>query len=678
MRFTLLGPAPGALALRLALLLTFSLTAPTLVHAQPAADPIVEAREALRKRDKARLAALRQSTVAAAHPLAQWVEYWELSNRLSEAQQPELDAFYTRWPSTYVEDRLRNDWLLELGRRRDWANFSRDLPAYRMKDDREVACYQMLVQHQAGVDVREAARAAWLAQREADDGCTLLATTLYQAGKLKADDAWLEARLSLEANRPRAARVAAALVDETAASTVAEIFENPARVLKRLEKEKLSGTRAELAVLALMRSAYNDPEYAAAQLNGHFSKQLPADKAAYAWAYTGKAAALKQQPEAADHFVRAFQLLGKKDTAQVWPDETLGWAVRAALRLPAAQTDRWSLVQRAIAAMSPNEQADATWVYWKARATAARAATGEAGDADRQAARNALEAVAAQQGFYAKLAGEELGRKFTPPAAAAALSEAERSAPRSVPGFKRALQLIQLGLRNEGVREWNWMLRGLNDRELIAAAQLACDNQVWDRCINTSERSKTEIDMAQRFPTPLRDEVMAKAREVGVDPAYVFGLIRQESRFIMDTRSHVGASGLMQLMPATARWTAKRIGVPYKPELITDRDLNLLLGTTYLKLVLDDFGGSQALAAAAYNAGPSRPRRWREGVLMEPAAWAETIPFNETRDYVKKVLSNAVDYAHVLGQAVPSLKARLGGPVGPRDPNAAAPDTKLP
>ena len=111
--------------------------------------------------------------------------------------------------------------------------------------------------------------------------------------------------------------------------------------------------------------------------------------------------------------------------------------------------------------------------------------------------------------------------------------------------------------------------------------------------------------------------------------------------------------------------------------MINDRDLNLLLGTTYLRAVLDDFGGSQALAAAAYNAGPSRPRRWREGVVMEPAAWAETIPFNETRDYVKKVLSNAVDYAAVLGTTPPSLKSRLGGHIGPRD-SKAPPERELP
>jgi soluble lytic murein transglycosylase len=184
--------------------------------------------------------------------------------------------------------------------------------------------------------------------------------------------------------------------------------------------------------------------------------------------------------------------------------------------------------------------------------------------------------------------------------------------------------------------------------------------------------------MAQRFPMPYRKEVVAQAREIGLDPAYIYGLIRQESRFIMDARSSVGASGLMQIMPATARWTAKKIGLEYRPEMIAEREVNLRLGTTYLKLVLDDFGGSQALAAAAYNAGPGRPRRWRDGPLMEPAAWAENIPFSETRDYVKKVLSNTVYYNALLGGKPTSLKARLGPQIGPRDVQAPASDRELP
>jgi len=229
------------------------------------------------------------------------------------------------------------------------------------------------------------------------------------------------------------------------------------------------------------------------------------------------------------------------------------------------------------------------------------------------------------------------------------------------------------------VREWNFSLRGLGDRELLAAAQLACDRQIWDRCINTSDRTRSEIDVLQRFPTPFRVAVLSETARAGVDPAYVYGLIRQESRFVMDARSHAGASGLMQLMPATARWTAKRLGVPYTPGSINDRDLNLRLGTGYLKLLLEDFEGSQALAAAAYNAGPGRPRRWRNGPELEPAMWAETIPFSETRDYVKKVLSNAVYYSAILADDEPlSLQARLGGRIGPRLAKATAPDPDLP
>jgi soluble lytic murein transglycosylase len=170
--------------------------------------------------------------------------------------------------------------------------------------------------------------------------------------------------------------------------------------------------------------------------------------------------------------------------------------------------------------------------------------------------------------------------------------------------------------------------------------------------------------------------LLAKTRDVGVDPAYVYGLIRQESRFVTDARSHVGASGLMQVMPATARWTAKKAGIAFSPELMaSSHEFNIRIGASYLKLVLDDFGGSMALAAAAYNAGPGRPRRWREGPILDAAIWTENIPFNETRDYVKKVLANTTIYAQVLGDGNSSgrgLRVRLGKQIGPRESKDAS------
>jgi soluble lytic murein transglycosylase len=185
-----------------------------------------------------------------------------------------------------------------------------------------------------------------------------------------------------------------------------------------------------------------------------------------------------------------------------------------------------------------------------------------------------------------------------------------------------------------------------------------------------------EVD--QRYPTPFRDAVVKRSQEINLDPAYVYGLIRQESRFVTDARSGVGAAGLMQVMPATARWTANKLGMRgFNPDQLHDRDTNIAIGTGYLKLVLDDFGGSMPMAAAAYNAGPSRPRNWRNGPVLEGAAWAETVPFTETRDYVKKVVSNATFYAALLSGQPQSLKARLGT-IGPRDMAQPEPNRELP
>ena len=303
---------------------------------------------------------------------------------------------------------------------------------------------------------------------------------------------------------------------------------------------------------------------------------------------------------------------------------------------------------------------------------------GVPGDAIRSEAQSLLRGLVSPFSFYGRLAAEELGQNLTLPAPPAALQQKERTSTLANPGLARALRLIELGLRNEGVREWNFSLRGLGDRELLSAASLACEREVWDRCIHTSDRTRGEIDVNQRFPTPFRTELLGQTREIGLDAAYVYGLVRQESRFVADARSHVGAFGLMQVMPATARWTAKKLGIDYNAAALGDRDVNLRIGTRYLKMVLDDFGGSMAMAAAAYNAGPTRPRRWRDGPTIDAAVWAETIPFHETRDYVKKVLTNAAIYAQLLGAENTSLRTRLGTNIGPRDNNAMSTNLDLP
>jgi soluble lytic murein transglycosylase len=440
--------------------------------------------------------------------------------------------------------------------------------------------------------------------------------------------------------------------------------------------------RKELVTLALIKLATNDPDAAATSLDSKWSPSLSAEERSWAWGVIGKQAALKLSDQAGDYFAKARN--------EHLSDDLLGWKVRAALRAIDPQKG-WPVILAAINDMTDEGRKDPTFAYWKARAlkgiVAGKPKTVMVAHTDGTPtavlrpelaeAQSLLEGIASPRGFYEMLAMEELGQRITAPQRPAPVTAVEKETARLNAGLNRALYAIAIGLRTEGVREWNYSTNlqnrgGMTERELLAAADFACERQVWDRCINTSERTKEAMDTDQRFPMPFKDNVTRRSKEIGLDPAYVYGLIRQESRFIMDARSSVGASGLMQVMPATARWTAKKIGLDgFSIDQLNNRDTNIAIGTAYLKLALDDFAGSMPLAAAAYNAGPNRPRSWRNGPTMEAAAWAENVPFQETRDYVKKVLSNTTMYAAILTGQPQSLKARLGS-VGPRD--GAAPE----
>lgn len=633
------------------------LTPVSWANAQTDGDKVLlQMQEAARKGDKTRLTALLPQ--AAGHPLEPWAAYWELKARLSTAEPVEVDAFLQRWRGTYQEDRLRNDWLLLLGQRRQWADFERLLPDFRMNDDKEVRCYDLAVQTIEGRQPNHAAQEVmrlWLGQRDADDGCTHAASELYAIDQLKEGDIWQRARLAAELNRQTATRRAVGIVAPDAMQDIKEVFASPVKYLTGTSKVRAQ-TRRELATLALIRLASNDPEQAASLMESRWDKQLNAEERDWVWGVIGKVSARRLSSDAVGYF-------GKVKKSARMSEEAQEWMVRANLR-----AGNWHNVKKTIDAMPPSLQDDSTWVYWKARALLNDKRVTEADEVEAQ---RLLQSIASVKGFYEKLAMEDLGQVVHMPPAPQPLSIEEKAKAANNPGLQRALYAINLGLRSEGVREWNYTVGlhipgGMNDRDLLAAADLACQQQVWDRCINTSERTREVMDWKQRFPMPFQDAVVAQSKSIGLDPAYVYGLIRQESRFIMNARSHVGASGLMQVMPATAKWTANKIGMKnFTPGMINDKDVNIVIGTSYLKLALDDFEGSMPMAAAGYNAGPGRPRSWRNGPVLDGAIWAENVPFSETRDYVKKVLSNTTNYAALITGQPQSLKARLGT-VGPK------------
>ena len=342
-------------------------------------------------------------------------------------------------------------------------------------------------------------------------------------------------------------------------------------------------------------------------------------------------------------------------------DHQSAWRVRAALR-----AQDWLGVLASVNAMSEQQQRDTVWQYWKARALQALGKPIEA--------KEIFAPLSREFNFYGQLASEELGDSPV-------LSEATQvykpdknaiNEMLALPGIQRTLALYRMNLRTEALEEWRWLLRNFNDRELLTAAEIAKRNEMYDRAIGAAEKTVTVHDFSLRYLAPYRSELQAHIREHGLEEAWVYGLMRQESRFAIAAKSNTGAAGLMQIMPSTARWVANKLGFKsYRNALIHQLDTNLRIGTYYMKSVLSQSENSPVLASAAYNAGPTRALQWRGDRPLEGAIYAETIPFEETRDYVKKVMSNTVYYANQFGDAPRSLKQRMGI-------IAAKPSTNLP
>lgn len=618
------------------------------------------AREAYRNGDTARLEKA-LAALPAAYPLRGLAESWRLRQRLENndtAVAADIAAFLAAHEGEYQADKLRGDWLRWLGRYADWPRFRQDFGGLTQSDN-ELDCYAM----QAGAAVADQAAdvapvsaaptvlvsplgllPAWRAGKDLPAACDTVIAQLAATGELRAEDVWQRVRRLLRDEKIGAGVTALAKrlpaeasLSERRLKTVAA---NPARYFARLPAD-FAATRGgrETALMALHQLAKRDVAAAAKRLD-KIGARLPAADRAYAWGQLAQRAARQHLPRALDWFAKA-------DPA-TFDDEQHAWRVRAALR-----ARDWPLVRRAIGEMPDGLREQAPWIYWRGRALAAQGQVGPA--------REVFARIAGQANYYGNLATEALGRAVSLPPPAAPLTAAESAAVRDDPALHRALTLFRLGMRVEGTREWLWRVREADDRTLLAAAELARRHAIWDRAINTADRTKAQHDFHLRYLAPFRDRVEPTLAELELDASWVYGLMRQESRFVINANSSAGAQGLMQVMPATARWVAKKIRLAdYHPGRIAELDTNVQLGANYLKLMLDSLGDQPVLASAAYNAGPGRARRWRADAPLEGAIYVETIPFSETRDYVQKVMSNAMYYRLLFGGETRPLTMRLG------------------
>jgi soluble lytic murein transglycosylase len=572
--------------------------------------------------------------------LEAYPSYWLLDGTIGGADPAEVRAFLAKYPSGPLAESLRRDWLKALGASANWDVFRVEYPRL-VFDDAETACYAFQERFaRADPEAVPEARSLFLEGREAPTACDVVFAALASRGDVSESDIWKRIRKLLATGHVKAAARANELLAKShriAEASLHRANKDPGAFLTRLKSPLLDQPTRELAIFAIVRLAGKHPEDAAAALTA-LAPRLGADSAC-TWAQVAWQAAMELHPATLEWYARAGE-------CALW-DAQIAWKARAAMR-----AGDWKQVLAAIDALSPETAREPTWRYWRARALKAQ------GDA--KGAEALLKSLSTLPTFYGLLAAEDLGIATAPERNGFRPAAVELDRVRAMPGIQRALALYRGGLDNDGLREWSWAVRDLDDRGLLAAARIAADADVPDRAISTADRTLQLHDFSQRYPVPHREALDAATRQWDLDEAFVYGIIRQESRFLAQARSPVGAVGLMQLMPSTARWVARQLPVkPFHTDMLVRPEVNVAMGTYYLHRVLVALG-DPILAAAAYNAGPARAQRWRDEKPLEGAIYAETIPYPETRDYVKKVFTNAWYYRHRLTGGAASLRQLLG------------------
>jgi soluble lytic murein transglycosylase len=607
--------------------------------------------------------------------LAPYADYWLMLLRLDKAENAEVESFLTRNGDMPFAERLRGEWLKKLGKQQDWQLFFEHYPHYK-REDIAVQCYALFGKNIAegtGSDVVAQTKKLWMTTTDLPSTCSPLFDAVQKSGALTADDLWERFRMALQYGKLGVATSVATRIPsfddkhlkliEIANQTPALLFDdNPqaTRVNRKKTASKISASfnsrdGVELNLFALDRLARaNLPE--AVRALEKVQHQFSVADRTFAWGRIGYHAARAHNPKALDYYALAQNTALDK--------EQLAWKVRAGLR-----AQNWQVVIATIEAMQTEQQQEAAWRYWKARALRENGLQGEAN--------KIWGPLSRERHYYGCLAAEEMDSSMANVDQEYKVTEAEVTAIASQPAIKRALELQRLDMRWEAKAEWVWATRNFDDKQLLAAAEYAMRQKWYDIAVASADNTQQLHDFSLRYPTPYRDLFRAAALNEGVDEAWIYGLVRQESRFMHYAKSGVGAAGLMQVMPATAKWAAKRMGMnEYKQELIHDINTNVGIGTYYMRYTLELLKGQAVLATAAYNAGPSRAKRWLASEPMESAIYIETIPFAETRSYVQKVMANAQMYAPRLGKSVLSMKSRLGFIPGASQPEVLIADNE--
>ncbi|MCG6539030.1 transglycosylase SLT domain-containing protein [Pseudomonas sp. KSR10] len=598
-----------------------------------------EAKRALAKGDSGPYR--RYASALRDYPLEPYLAYDELTARLKSASNDEVEKFLAEHGDLPQASWMKLRWLRLLAARGDWRPF---VAHYDPKMNfTELDCLFGQYQLASGQTKQgyETAERLWLVGKSQHNACDALFDRWEAAGQLTEELRWKRTKLAVEnGNYGLASFLTKSLPTLKAqGELLIDVAQKPQMLDQTGRFMTPTQTMGDIVSIGLRRLARKDPEKALRLLET-YARRLSFS--------TDEKVAIARQIglTLAKRFdARALKVMAEYDP-ELRDDTVSEWRARPFLRL-GRWDDAYALTQR-----FPEELANSNrWRYWKARSR-------ELAKPNDEQTIQLYRPVASERDFYGFLSADRIQAPYKLNHQPLALDPKLIQKVRNTAGIRRAMEFHARGQIVDGRREWYHVSRLFSREELVAQARLAYEMEWYFPAIRTISQAKYWDDLDIRFPMAHRNSLVKAAKAREIHPSWVFAITRQESAFMADARSHVGATGLMQLMPATAKETARRFGIPLSsPQQVLNPDVNIQLGAAYLSQIYGQFKGNRVLASAAYNAGPGRVRQWLKNAEHLPFdVWVENIPFDETRQYVQNVLTYSVIYGQKLNAPQPLVE----------------------
>lgn len=583
------------------------------------------------------------------YPLYPYLRYAELSAALTRARDADVRAFLDAYPGSPLADRLHRNWLAHLARQHQWQRFLAFYDPALASVEQQCQYLHATRTQPPAAEWLDAAEALWTVGKSQPDVCDPVFKILTASPRMTADLVWARIGLAMQENAPSLASYLARMLPADERRWVdiwREAHQHPAaaRTQPALARDTLQTRR--ILTHAVQRLARNDADAAWEwwlALQG--SHDFTPEQRAQILRGVALQAAIKRLPSGHERLAEVPERARDRSLRE--------WQARSALLYR-----DWRALLNAIDSMPTEERRVDEWRYWRAYAL------DEIGD--REPAQALFAELANERSYHGFLAADRLGQDYRMrhqpiPAEPEDLAALQRRHP----GLARAGELLRLNQITDARREWAYGIRDLTPRDLELAAVLAHRWDWHDRAIITAGRSGNLDDLEVRFPVLHVQQVERTAAQLDLDPSWIMGVMRQESAFMRDARSPAGALGLMQLMPATGSQVARMLKLPApNASTLMHADTNITLGSNYLRHTLDSLG-NKVLATAAYNAGPHRVRRWLPEAAVPTPLWVDTIPFSETRGYVRAVMAFATVYDERLQRPVTPLRVRMPERIGP-------------